>query len=77
MKPNFVWDAAMLKHMTVFLGDLDAIPGAVAEFFFGPSPAIPGRSFVTRRAVLALACGHRSSPYYHAYWLGGHCQASK
>jgi len=30
----------MLKLMTVFLGCVHAIPGADAEFFFGPSPAM-------------------------------------
>ena len=32
-----------------------AIPGAAFEFFFGPSPAIHGRAFVTRRASALLA----------------------
>ena len=57
-KPNFVWNTAMLKLMTVFLGDLYAIPGAAIEFFFGPSPAILGRSFGQREAMLRKRWPH-------------------
>ncbi len=58
MKPNFARNTAIPKLMTVSLGGLHAIPGAVAEFFFGPSPAIPGGSFAQHEASLQNCWAH-------------------
>jgi hypothetical protein len=52
----------MLKLVTVFLGCVHAIPGADAEFFFGPSPAIRGRSFGPREALLRVMRGPHPLP---------------
>ena len=58
LKPNFARNTAIPKLMTVSLGGLQAIPGADAEFFFGPSSAIPGGSFAQHEASLQNCWAH-------------------